>query len=193
MVHVHEIERIEDWRGVDVVGSDDERVGKLDDLLYDNVSGEAALLVVKSGRINVHRMVVPLLGATFGRDRIRVGFPAEQISGAPPLDDDATMRRRHEIAIADHYGLSAPESSGSEDAVRYESAVVVEQRRAASEEALRRAAELESQADTKQQESQAEAHRAASAQQRATSADAEQQELLDEASRLRASVNLDRP
>jgi PRC-barrel domain len=190
---VHEIERIEDWRGAEVLASDGERLGKLDDLLYDNASGDAALVVVKSGRINVHRMVVPLLRAVFGRDRVRLGFSAEQISAAPPLDDDTAIRRGDELAIAHHYGLSAPESSVSEDAVRYESAAVVEQRRAANEELLRRAAELESLANSKQQESQVEAHRAASAQQSAASADEEGRKLLEEASRLRAQATPDQP
>jgi hypothetical protein len=193
MVDVHEIERIEDWRGAEVLASDGERLGKLDDLLYDNASGDAALVVVKSGRINVHRMVVPLLRAVFGRDRVRLGFPAEQISGAPPLDDDTAIRRGDELAMAHHYGLSAPESSVSEDAVRYESGAVVEQRRAANEEILRRAAELEALADSKQQESQVETHRAASAQQSAASADAERRKLLEEASGLRARANPDQP
>jgi PRC-barrel domain len=193
MVKVHEIERIEDWRGVEVVSSDDERLGKLDDLLYDTVSGDVILVVVKSGRINVRKLVVPLFGAVFGRDRIRLGYPAEQISGAPPLDDDMAIRRRDEVAIADHYGLSAPETSVSEDAVRYESAAVIEQRRAANEEVLRRAAELEALAERKQQESQVEANRAVSAKQNAASADAERQGLLEEASRLRASVTPEEP
>jgi hypothetical protein len=188
--------KLSGWRiggGVEVVASDDERLGKLDDLLYDNVSGNVTLVVVKSGRINVRKLVVPIFGAVFGRDRVRLGYPAGQIAAAPPLDDDMAIRRRDEVAIADHYGLSAPESSVSDDALRYESTAPIEQRRAAHEEALRRAAELESPAQSKAQESQLEADRAGSAQQNAASADAQRQELLKEASRLRASVTPDQP
>lgn len=189
MLTVHEIERIEDWRGTEVASSDGERLGKLEDLLYDNVSGNAELVVVKSGRLSVRRMVVPLVGAVFGRDRVRLAFPAEQIAGGPPLEEDSPgIRRRDELAIASYYGLEAPQSSVADDSVRYESATVIEQRRAATEEALRRAEELEGLAARKQQESQIEADRAATAQQSAVSADAEHRQLLEEAARLRAHV-----
>jgi sporulation protein YlmC with PRC-barrel domain len=187
-LEVHEIERIEDWWGVEVVGSDGERIGKLEDLLYDASSGKATFIVVKSGRISIHRMVVPLVGAVIGRDRIRLAFPAEQISGAPALEDDTVMRRRDELAMASYYGFSAPTSSASDEAMRYESATFIEQRRAATDEVLRRAAELEALADRKRQESEVEAESASTAQQNAASADADRQRLLEEVARLRASV-----
>ena len=185
---MQEIERIEDWRGVEVVGSDGERIGKLDDLLYDKLSGDATLMVVKSGRISVHRMVVPLVGAVIGRDRIRLAFRAEQISGAPALEDDTVMRRRDELAMASYYGFSPPTSSAADDALRYESASFIEQRRTATDEVLQRAAELEALADRKRQESEAQTERASTAQQSAASADADRQQLLQEVERLRASV-----
>jgi sporulation protein YlmC with PRC-barrel domain len=186
---VDQIEQIEDWRGSEVVASDGERLGKLDDLLYDNASGEAELVVVKSGRLNVHRVAVPLVRAVFGRNRVRLGFTGDQISQAPGLDDESpVVRRSDELAIARHYGLQPSESSVDDNAIRYETATAIEQRRATVDEALRRAEQLEALAAQKQDETQALTARAASAQQSADVAETDRQQLLNEAARLRAQA-----
>ena len=55
-----------------VIAPDGQKVGKLEDLLYDKESGGTSLLLVKTGRLSGRRRVVPLMGASFSRDYVRV-------------------------------------------------------------------------------------------------------------------------
>jgi sporulation protein YlmC with PRC-barrel domain len=184
---VHEIESMDEWRGRDVIAPDGQKIGKLDDLLYDKESGGITLLLVKTGRLSAHRRVVPLMGASFSREYVRVAFSADQVAASPELSEDG-LRRKDEVAIAHAYGLAAPESSASDDDLRYETADDVEQRRAASAAALARADELEEAAAGKAQDASTHASQAAGAKEQAEAETAEHHRLMQEAARLRAQA-----
>jgi hypothetical protein len=65
-----EIERIEDWIGREVVDTDGNKIGKLDEVYYD---GDAAVVgEVKHGLLSRKRELVPLRGAVVTRDSVRV-------------------------------------------------------------------------------------------------------------------------
>jgi len=183
---VYDIVGIDEWRGADIVASDGEKVGKVEDVLYDASAGDAKLLLVKSGRIGSRHALVPLRGASFGRNAVRVAFPSAQVAAAPAPGSDGVVHRAEEQELARHYGLSAPDVPGADDTVRYETATVVQQRRDAVEGALRRAEELEASAARMEQEAAAQAGTAARAQQQALAAAAERQRLLAEATALRS-------
>jgi hypothetical protein len=184
---VHEIESMGDWRGQDVIAPDGQKVGKLEDLLYDKESGGTSLLLVKTGRLSGRRRVVPLMGASFSRDYVRVAFTADQVA-ASPEPAEAGLRRKDEVEIAQAYGLAAPESSASDEDLRYETAGDVERRRAASAEAVARAEELEEAAARKAQDASTHANQAAGAKEQAEADKAEHHRLLQEAARLRAQA-----
>jgi sporulation protein YlmC with PRC-barrel domain len=184
---VHEIESMGEWRGQDVIAPDGQKVGKLEDLLYDKESGGTSLLLVKTGRLSAHRRVVPLMGASFSRDYVRVAFTADQVAASPELSE-AGLRRKDEVAIAHAYGLAAPESSASDEELRYETAGDVERRQAASAEAVARAEGLEEAAARKAQDASTHANQAAGAHEQAEADKAEHHRLLQEAARLRAQA-----
>jgi sporulation protein YlmC with PRC-barrel domain len=184
---VHEIESMEEWRGQDVIASDGEKVGKLEDLLYDKESGGTSLLLVKTGRLSARRRAVPLMGASFSRDYVRIAFTADQVAASPELSE-AGLRRKDEVAIAHAYGLAAPESAASDEDLRYETAADVEQRQAAAAEAVARAEALEEAAGRKAQDASTHANQAAGATEQAQADEAEHHRLLQEAARLRSQA-----
>lgn len=129
------IERIEDWRGQDVLDSSGEKVGKVDEVFYAVGGGQAEFVAVKSGLLGRRSHLVPLAEASVGRDYIRVAYTQEQIEhadGAPegPLDPQTADR------VSALYGL---EGRG----VEYESGSLIAARQVEADEARRRADDLE--------------------------------------------------
>jgi len=76
------VDQIEEWLGQEVTDSGGERIGKLDEVYYSVRSGDAVFASVKSGLLGRRSSVVPLAGASVGRDYLRLGYSAEQIDGA---------------------------------------------------------------------------------------------------------------
>jgi len=67
------IEQVEEWVGQEVVDVDGERVGKLDEVYYSTTTNEAVFAVVKSGLLGRHSSLVPLAGASVGREYLKDG------------------------------------------------------------------------------------------------------------------------
>jgi hypothetical protein len=151
---VTEVERIDEWRGQTVHDADGERIGKLDEVYYDRDSGEPVLLSIKSGLLGRRATLVPVAGASVGRDYVRVPHGGEQLKRAQGNRPGQVLGAEETRGVADIYGLELP--GGAE----LESASLIEQRRAAEVEARRRADELEQEAYEKADEVK-EAHRRA--------------------------------
>jgi hypothetical protein len=134
------VDQIEQWLGQEVVDRDGERVGKLDELFYSSVSGEAVFGLVKSGLLGRHASLVPLAGASVGREYLRLAYPSEQIERVgSEVDVKDTLDRASAGRAAMAYGIDV----GDED---YESASVINDRLRASQEAQENAATLDEQA-----------------------------------------------
>jgi hypothetical protein len=138
MTHV---DRMEDWVGQSALDSEGERVGKLDEVFYSTASGHPVFAAVKSGLLGRHADVVPLAGATAGRDYVRLAYTAAQIEQAA---SDVDARDTIEYADAQHlaqiYGVEIAEND------RFEGARVLGARNEAAAEARRAAEALEEQA-----------------------------------------------
>jgi hypothetical protein len=143
-----EIEQIEEWEGQDVVDSDGEKIGKLEDVYFEAGSREAVFGCVKTGMLGRRHFLVPLAGATVSRDHIRVAYHQDQVKDAPQAEPGATLDSGMEHELARHYGidLTAPRTR---DAGRYESASARAAREVRAREATERAEELEALADRK--------------------------------------------
>src|SRR3954471_20676450 len=99
------IEDIKDWRGQDVVDSQGEKLGKLDEVYYDTETDVPAFGAVKSGLVGKHITLVPLAGASAGQSYIRVATAKDQFKGAPSIDTDAELTVDDEASSYGHYGL----------------------------------------------------------------------------------------
>ncbi len=134
------IEQIVDWRGQDVFDSDGERLGKLDEVYYDRDSGEPVIASIKSGLLGRHSALVPLVGATAGRDYVRVAFATEKVKSTEDLEIALTLSADTLAQVRTIYGVPL------DDGGQLEAATLLEQRRAEAQEAIERADALEREA-----------------------------------------------
>lgn len=175
------VENIEGWEGQQVVDSEGEKLGKLDEVLLDVNSGEPMFGSISSGLFGRKRHVVPLEGATVTRDAVRIAYGKDTIKDAPEAADDGEMTGAHEREALAHYGISR-ETDAADDDVRYESVARSAERSARAEELRSDADKLEDEAKReaehkevarKQAEESREASAAAGKQQEANLSDAE--------------------
>ncbi|MGI8903964.1 MAG: PRC-barrel domain-containing protein [Solirubrobacteraceae bacterium] len=131
------VERIHEWRGQDVLDADGERIGKLDEVYYDAASGEAAFASVKSGLMGRRSNLVPLAGATVGRDYVRISHPATVVDRAEAGEQEGLLDAAAVRGATEAYGIEiSPDAS-------FESATLITERQARAQEAVHRAEELE--------------------------------------------------
>jgi hypothetical protein len=99
------VEDLADWRGQDVFDESSEKLGKLDDVLYDGESDEPAFGAVRSGTVSKHLTFVPLRGATAGRDYVRVRLSKSTFKDAPSFDTEVQLTSEDEASIYGFFGL----------------------------------------------------------------------------------------
>jgi sporulation protein YlmC with PRC-barrel domain len=165
-----EAEHIEGWRGQPVVDSAGEQLGKLDEVYFDQSTGTPMLIAIKSGLLGRRSSLVPIEGASVGRDYVRVPYTQETVEQAPGVSGDGAPAGQELYALGAAYGLKFS------DRVALESAGDLEQRRAEAQAARQRAEELSAAAQAKIDERDAAHQRAQGASAEATQAEREAEE-----------------
>jgi len=74
---------IAEWHGKQLVDSDSDKIGKLEDVYVDVETDEPMFGTVKEGRIGRHSTFVPLGGVTIGPDNLQVTVTKDQVHEAP--------------------------------------------------------------------------------------------------------------
>lgn len=133
-----EVERIEEWRGQEVIDPDGEKLGKLAEVFFRSGTDEAVFGAVKHGLLGRKAVMVALAGATLSREYVRVTQTKAEVDAAPTFDDAEGLSATAADTLARHYGLALPpgESSG------FESSTSRDARLAAAAESHARAQEL---------------------------------------------------
>lgn len=109
-----EIEDVKEWRGQDVVDAHGDKLGKLDEVLYDTQTDLPAFAAVKSGTFGKHLTLVPLAGASAGRSHLRVAVAKSDLKGAPSFDPEAELTSADEEAAYAHFGMAySPAGEGA--------------------------------------------------------------------------------
>jgi hypothetical protein len=107
-------ENLVDWKGQDVVDPDSQKIGKLEDLYYDGETDAPAFLTVKGGLVKKRLTLIPLAGASVGRDFVRVRPTKKQVGDAPSFDPDEELSADDEAAAYRFYGVPyAPAGQGA--------------------------------------------------------------------------------
>jgi hypothetical protein len=164
------VEQIHEWRGQDVLDRDGERIGKFDEVFYDARSGEAVFVSVKSGLLGRRSKLASLVGATVGRDHVRVAHAAGDVERVEAEEEDGRLDPAAVSAAADAYGIELGQDA------RFESATLITERHEHAAEAVRRADELEQEAVRRVEEVKAARQRAVDA---ARDADEAERKLAD--------------
>ena len=135
------VEQITDWVGQEVLDTEGESLGKLEDV-YVAADGEPRLAVIKHGLLGRKHTVAPLTGAGVGRDYVRVAYSSAQVARA----NDAVG-----IELAERIGGMTVQQLGEAfgaplAAEDLDSAKAIREREDSAREAAKRASQLEAEA-----------------------------------------------
>ena len=96
--------RLIDMRGEAVYSSDGEKIGKVEDIYYDEGTNTPEWIGIGTGFFSTKHVLVPVEGATIAGDRLTVPFAKNQVKDAPDIDrDELTEDDEHQLF--EHYGL----------------------------------------------------------------------------------------
>ena len=105
---------ISSWRGRVMVGSDSEKIGKIDEIYLDEETGQPEWALVNTGLFGMKSNFVPLTGASPEGEEVRVDYTKDQVKDAPGVDPQGQLSKREEATLYRHYGLEYSERrSGS--------------------------------------------------------------------------------
>jgi uncharacterized protein (TIGR02271 family) len=100
-----------EWRGRDVIDSDGERIGTLEEVYLDTGSGRPEWAAVKTGLFGMKQSFVPLRDANPVRGAVAVPYSKDQVKDAPSIDPDGDLSPEEENRLYTHYGLAFEASS----------------------------------------------------------------------------------
>jgi uncharacterized protein (TIGR02271 family) len=92
------------WRGRDLVGSDGDKIGSIDDIYLDRETDQPEWAVVTTGLFGTKRTFVPLSDAETHENGIRVPFEKATVKDAPKIDPDGELSQSEERTLYQHYG-----------------------------------------------------------------------------------------
>lgn len=92
--------------GRTLVGSDGEKLGKIDQLYADREDGHPTFLTVSTGLFGSRTSFVPANEATVSGDEIRVPYGKDLVKDAPNVDPDGEISPEEEDRLYAHYSLS---------------------------------------------------------------------------------------
>ena len=99
------VENIADWRGQEVVDPKGEKLGKVEEVYFDGETDAPAFISIKSGLVNKSITLVPLAGASVGREYLRVEHAKGDVKKAPSFDTERELSLNDEARAYRHYGL----------------------------------------------------------------------------------------
>ena len=103
-----------DWMGADVIGSDGDKIGSLDNVYADSSGTHPAWLGVKTGFLGMRESLVPIEGVEGDGENLRVPVTKDQVKDAPSVDPESgELDRDDESELHRHYGSSASAGAGA--------------------------------------------------------------------------------
>jgi uncharacterized protein (TIGR02271 family) len=100
------LQEVQTWRGRAVVGSDGEKIGRIEDIYLDRRSGEPEWAAVTTGLFGSKVSFVPLRDAAQVKDDIRCAYDKATVKDAPNIEADGELSPDEERRLYEHYGRS---------------------------------------------------------------------------------------
>ena len=94
-----------DWIGRTVYDSNDDKIGDVDQVYVDDVTGRPEWMTVKTGWFGSSTQFVPIAGTSMNGDDLRIGYTEDRVKDAPSIDGDGHLDADDERRLYDHYGL----------------------------------------------------------------------------------------
>jgi uncharacterized protein (TIGR02271 family) len=89
--------------GREVISSDGESLGQVEDVYVDPETGEPEFLMVASGLLKRRRHAVPASGLTDMEETVQIPFGKEEVKDAPTVEADGELSEAEEEALYRHY------------------------------------------------------------------------------------------
>jgi hypothetical protein len=99
------IEEARSWRGLMLVATGDEPVGRIDAVYVDRTTRQPEWVLVHTGLFGSSRTFVPLTDATKLGDTVRVPHDLGVVREAPRLEPDVDLSESDEARLYAHYGI----------------------------------------------------------------------------------------
>jgi hypothetical protein len=99
------IDQARSWRGLTLVATDDEPVGKIEAIYVDRTIRQPEWALVHTGLFGSSRTFVPLTDAAQLGDTVRVPHDSAVVRAAPRLEQDAEVSEADEARLYAHYGI----------------------------------------------------------------------------------------
>jgi uncharacterized protein (TIGR02271 family) len=100
-----EVTEAYDWTGRTLVGTDGEKIGKVEELYVDHESSKPEWARVTTGLLGTKNSFVPLAGASPQGEEIAVPVTKDQVKSAPSLDPGSELSEDEERQLFRHYGV----------------------------------------------------------------------------------------
>ena len=101
--------------GAAVLGNQDDKLGKISDVYFDNETNKPEWASVKTGMFGGNVSLIPLSQANFDGQDLRVPFDKEQLKTAPHHDPGQDLSPEDEQDLYSHYGMSYGQSASGGD------------------------------------------------------------------------------
>ena len=95
-----------DWRGRTLVDESGDKIGTIDEIYLDDVTGQPEWLTVNTGLFGTKSSFVPLAEARADGDDVRVPYAKSQIKDAPGVDADQHLSEDEERELYRYYGVA---------------------------------------------------------------------------------------
>src|SRR5215218_2730770 len=99
------IDQARSWRGLTLVATDDQPVGKIEAIYVDRSTRQPEWALVNTGLFGSSRTFVPLADAAQRGDTVRVPHETSVVREAPRLEQDAELSEEDEARLYAHYGI----------------------------------------------------------------------------------------
>jgi len=128
-----------DWRGREIVGSDGEKIGTLNEVYLDTDSDQPEWATVSTGMFGTKQSFVPLADAAPNGESVKVPYTKDEVKDAPRIEPDGELSTEEEAALYSHYGreYSAPAVEETETVGHDTSGPTTDDAMTRSEEELR--------------------------------------------------------
>ena len=93
------------WVGHDLYDLDGNKIGKVEDVRYGDVTGGLTWLVVETGLLGTKSIFVPAAEVRRAGDRLSVAHSEARVKDAPPVENAEALTPDDENKLCRYYGL----------------------------------------------------------------------------------------
>lgn len=94
-----------DFQNRNVIDADGEKIGKIDELYYDQDGGQPEWALVNTGLFGTKKTFVPLAGARPSGEDVQVAVSKQDVKDAPQVEADQELSEAEERQLFEHYGV----------------------------------------------------------------------------------------